>query len=280
MKYKIIADSSCELPENLLEDEHFQLVPFGLEINNEFLQDDSLLSVESLLKKIAASPLCPKSSCPSPQSFLEAIDIEADHIYIITISSKLSGSYNSAILAKNMYEESHSDKKICVIDSQSASCGETQIAMLAHELEQQFLPFDIISRELNKFRDHLNTFFVLDNLETLKKNGRLTGIKSLMASTLNIKPVMAGDKGEIIQIGKGVGIRKALGKLVDEILKCDTIQDEKPIIVTHCNNPSRADLVKNMIQNKIPNAHIIITSTKGLSSLYANDGGIIVTFSC
>lgn len=278
MSYRIIADSSCELPEELLNTGYFHLVPFGLEISGEHLVDDESMDISELLKKIEASPECPKSSCPSPQLFMDRINSDAEHIYIITISSKLSGSYNSAVLAKSMYEEEHDDKKICVIDSKSASCGESQIAMLAHELEQQGLPFEEISSRLEQYRDQLETCFVLDNLETLRKNGRLSGVKALVASTLSIKPVLVAKEGEIAQVSQGIGIRKALGKLVEEIIKRGGELTKKRIIITHCNNLSRAEEVKKLIENKIGTANIMIMATKGLSSLYANDGGIIVTF--
>lgn len=278
MSYKIIADSSCELPENLLNDSHFALIPFGLEVGDEQLIDDENLNITELIAKIAACPSCPKSSCPSPQLFVEKMEGDFERVYIITISSKLSGCYNSAILAKNMYEEDHNDKKICVIDALSACSGETQIALLAKKLEDEGLPFEAICEKLISYRDRQETIFVLDNLETLRKNGRLSKMKALVASTLNIKPVCAADKGEIIQIGQGLGMRKALAKLVDEISKRGGDLQSKHIMINHCNNEARALAVKDMLLKNIPNLDITILSLRGLSTLYANDGGIVVTF--
>lgn len=278
MKYKIIGDSSCELPENLLNDPHFASVPFGLQIGDEYLIDDENLSIPELIQKIAASPVCPRSSCPSPQLFLEKMEDDCERIYIITISSKLSGSYNSAVLAKNMYEEDHADKKIFVIDSLSACSGETQLALLAHELEENHLPFDEICKKLNAYRDKMETLFVLDNLETLRKNGRLSRVKALVASTLNIKPVCAADHGEIIQVSQGLGMRKGLARLVDEMFKRVDDLSARRIIVNHCNNEARALKVREMLLNKMPGLNISILSLRGLSTVYANDGGIVVTF--
>lgn len=278
MSYKIIVDSSCELPAELMEDSHFCSIPFGLEVGGTHFVDDKELDVEELLRQIAACPTCPKSSCPSPQLFLENIEGEAQRIYIVTISSQLSGCYNSAVLAKNMYEENHSDKKIAVIDSQSASGGETQIALLAYELEKEGKSFEEIEEKLNAFRDAMETTFVLDNVETLRKNGRLSRVKALVATSLNIKPVLAADKGTIIQIGQGLGMKKALNKLVDVIIKNGGELDKKRIIISHCNNEKRAEEVKSMLQAKVQAPNITIMATRGLSSLYANDGGIIVTY--
>lgn len=282
MSYKIITDSSCELPVELREDPHFCTIPFGLEVGGVDFTDDDHLDVKELLDAIAACPTCPKSSCPSPQLFLEKMEddtaFHADRIYIITISGHLSGCYNSAVLAKNMYEENHQDKKIAVIDSLSASCGETQIAMLAHELEREGRSFEEITGKLEAFRDQMETTFVLDNIETLRKNGRLSRVKALVATSLNIKPVLGADKGTIVQISQGIGMKKALNKLVDVIIKNGGELSKKRIIITHCNNHVRAEEVKKMLQAKVTAPNIMVMATRGLSSLYANDGGIIVTY--
>jgi len=278
MSYKIIVDSSCELPEELTADSHFCSIPFGLEVGDNHFVDNKELDVEELLRQIAACPTCPKSSCPSPQLFLENIEGEAERIYIVTISSNLSGCYNSAVLAKNMYEEQHSDKKIAVIDSLSASVGETQIALLAHKLEKEGKTFEEIEVQLNVYRDAMETTFVLDNIETLRKNGRLSRVKALVATSLNIKPVLAADNGTIVQIGQGIGMKKALNKLVDVIIKNGGELSKKRIFISHCNNMKRAEEVMKMLQSKVDAPNIQILATRGLSSLYANDGGIIVTY--
>ena len=177
-----------------------------------------------------------------------------------------------------MFSEKNPDKKIVVIDSQSASCGETQIALLARDLEEAGKSFEEISEALIEYRDRMQTSFVLDNIETLRKNGRLSRVKALVATSLNIKPVLGADKGTIVQIGQGIGIKKALSKLVDVIIKNGGDLEKKRIIITHCNNLKRAEDVKKMIQEKVNVPNIMIMATRGLSSLYANDGGVIVTY--
>ena len=278
MKYKIIADSSCELPEELYSDERFELIPFGMEIDGCQFVDDKNLDIIDFLQKIAKSPTCPKSSCPSPQVFLDSFETDAEHIYVITISGVLSGCYNSAVLAKNMYDEEEHHKKICVIDSRSASCGESQIALLAMELEEAGLPFEEIATKFETYRDELSTYFVLDNIETLRKNGRMSGVKALVASTLSIKPVLAGENGSIALVGQAIGIKKALARMVDHIAKEVKNAKDKRIMITHCNNPLRAEYVKKMLMEKTEFCDYVIMSMNGLSSLYANDGGIIVTY--
>lgn len=277
MKYKIVVDSCCELPEELAGDSRFERVPLGLEVGDEFMWDDESFDQAEFLRKVAASPTCPKSSCPSPERYMEAYNTEAEHVYVITLSSHLSGSYNSAMLGKNLYEETYGAKQIHVVDSESASGGETQIALKLMELEEQGLAFEEIVEKIEHFRDTRVVYFVLDNLETLRKNGRLTGIKSLIASTLNIKPLMSADHGVIIQKGQSVGMKKTLAKLSDMLVSDIGSGEGRKLIITHCNAPEKAKLVRDMVLKQTRFDRVIIMDTKGLSSLYANDGGVIVT---
>lgn len=167
MSFKIVVDSCCELPEEYLQDSRFEIVPLGLEVGDYQIQDDENFDQAEFLKKVAECPKCPKSACPSPERFREAYHTEAEHVYVITLSSHLSGSYNSAVLGMNLYREKYGKKQIHVIDSESASCGETQIVKKLVELEEQGLSFEEIVKQIEEFRSNVHTYFVLDNLETL-----------------------------------------------------------------------------------------------------------------
>jgi len=181
-------------------------------------------------------------------------------------------------LGKNLYHESNGDKKIHIIDSQSASCGETQIALKAMELEESGkYSFEEIVKKLEEFRSRMVTYFVLDNLEVLRKNGRLTGVKALMATTLNIKPIMMGDKGVIAQAGQAIGMKKALNKMADLVVETMEKTEERILMITHCNNRKRAETVRDLILQKTKFTAVRIMDTAGISSLYASDGGVIVT---
>ena len=277
MSYKIGVDSCCELPAQYHQDEHYEIVPLGLEVEDELIMDDESFDQASFLKKVAESSKCPKSFCPSPEKFMEAYRTEAENIFVFTLSAKLSGSYNSAEVGKKLYEEKYGKKNIFICDSESASCGESQQALLAARLSEEGLPFEEICRKLTDYRDHMKTYFVLDNLETLRKNGRLTGVKALVASTLSIKPVMGSHKGEIIQLSQAIGIKKALAKMADTVAKEAVDPDKKTLMITHCNCRERAESVKNMILARIKCKDVLIMDTRGVSSMYANDGGVIVT---
>lgn len=277
MSYKIIADSCCEFPEEYSKDARYQVVPLELMVEDEVIIDDETFDQADFLRKVAASPKCPRSACPSPEKYMEAYRTEAENVFVFTLSSKLSGSYNSAELGKKLYHEKYGEKNIYVCDSESASCGETQLAFKAAQWSEEGLAFEEICKRLADYRDHMNTYFVLNNLETLRKNGRLSGVKALVASTLSIKPVMGADKGEILQLGQAIGIKKALAKMAEVVAKEAVHPEGKMLMITHCNCKERAESVKRMIQEKIKVKGTLVMDTRGVSSMYANDGGVIVT---
>ncbi len=277
MSYKIIGDSCCEFPAQFANDPRYETVPLGLEVGEELIIDDESFDQQAFLAKVAAAPKCPKSFCPSPEKFKEAYRTDAENVFVFTLSSKLSGSYNSAEAGRKMYLEEYGDKNIFVCDSRSASCGETQLAYKAVEWSEAGMPFEEICKELIRYRKKMHTYFVLDNLETLRKNGRLTGVKALVASTLSIKPIMAGDDGAIVQLGQAIGIKKSLARMADTVVRDAVDPEEKTLMITHCNCPDRAERVKEMILSKIKVKDVLVMDTRGVSSMYANDGGVIVT---
>ena len=278
MSYKIVVDSCCELPEELKHDPRYEIVPLTLIVGDSYERlDDDGFDQKEFLRAVAECPVSPRSACPSPEKYMEAYRTDADHVYVVTLSSKLSGSYNSAVLGKNLYHETYGEKQIYVVDSRSASCGETQIAMQIARWEDEGMGYEEITEKIEKFTDGMHTYFVLDNLDTLRKNGRLSGVKALVASTLSIKPVMAGDQGSIVQLGQSVGIKKALAKMVDYVVRDVVDAEKKCLMITHCNNPERANSVKEHILAKVKFKDVLIMDTAGISSMYANDGGVIVT---
>lgn len=278
MSYKIIVDSCCELPEELKKDPRFEIVPLTLIVGEDYEKlDDENFNQREFLDAVAACPVCPKSACPSPERYMEAYRTEAEHVYAVTLSSQLSGSYNSAVLGKNLYHDTYGKKEIYVVDSRSASCGETQLAYKIMEYEEAGLSFREITEKIEQYVKEMHTYFVLETLETLRKNGRLSRVKALVASTLNIKPLMAGDNGSIVQLGQGIGMKKALAKLVETAVSDVRNAQTRRLMITHCNNPSAAESVRKSIEEKIQVKEVVIMDTAGVSSMYANEGGVIVT---
>ena len=277
MSYKVIVDSCGELTEQMKESGRFVTAPLQLQVEDHIITDDDTFDQAAFLKLVAESPECPKSSCPSPESYMNSYHCDADHVYAVTLSAELSGSYNSAVLGKNLYEEEYGEKQIHVFNSRSASVGETLIALKIQECEEAGMEFEQVIGQVNAFIEEQHTYFVLESLDALRKNGRLTGIKALVATALNIKPVMGSTpEGTIYQLGQGRGMKKALTKMVDSVAAEVIHPEQKILAISHCNAPERAEAVRKMIQEKIQVKDSFLVDTRGVSSLYASDGGIIV----
>lgn len=277
MKYKIVIDSCGELLDRWKTDEKFESVPLTLTVGNEDIVDDESFNQAEFLEKVAQCPECPKSSCPSPEKYRQAFDCDAEHVYAITLSANLSGSYNSAVLGRNLLLEDKPERKVHVFNSCSASAGETLIAMKIEECEEAGMEFEQIVETVEEYIQSQNIYFVLENLETLRKNGRLSNIKAFVASALKIKPVMNGTpEGTIVQLDQARGINKALVKMVDYVVENAKDSANKVLAITHCNCASRAEIVKEEILKRIEVKDVVVLDTAGVSSMYANDGGIIV----
>lgn len=277
MSYKVIVDSCGEFTPEMNADERFQHVSLGIQIEDTHLTDDESLDQKELLKRIAESTQCAKSSCPSPEKYMESYHCEAERIYVVTLSSELSGSYNSAVLGKNLYEEEYGEKDIYVFNSRSASVGETLIACKIQECEEAGMDFETVIQNVEQYIETQHTYFVLENLDTLRKNGRLTGIKSLVAGALNIKPVMGStSEGKICQLDKARGMKKALVKMADCVAADVTNAGEKILAIAHCNCEERALEVQRILKERFAVKSSFIVDTSGISTVYANDGGIIV----
>lgn len=277
MKYKIVLDSCGELTSEMKESGRFENVPLTIMVGEHRIIDDETFNQAEFLQLVAECPECPKSACPSPDRYMESYKCDAERVYVITLSAELSGSYNSAVLAKHLYEEEYSDKQIYVFNSKSASVGETLIALKIAECEEAGLPFDQVICAAEAYIEEQNTYFVLENLDTLRKNGRLTGVKALVASALHIKPYMGSTpEGNIKQLGQARGIKKALTKMVNTFVEELRNPEQKIVAISHCNCLERAKEVKRMIEEKIQTKKIVLLNTNGISSTYANDGGIIL----
>lgn len=277
MGYKIVIDSCGELTDELKKDSHFASVPLELDVEDYHVVDDDTFDQKTFLQKVKASQKGPKSACPSPQRYYDSFVSDMDHIYAVTLSAKLSGSYNSAVAAMQMFQAEFPEKKVYVFNSRSASIGETLIGIYVQKLEESGLEFEEIVKQTEEYIDSQQTFFVLETLETLRKNGRLSNLKALVANVLNIKPVMGSNPdGSICQLGQARGINKALDLMVQNVVKKNAGEKGRVLAISHCNCPKRAQRVKEQLDQLAVFGKILVVDTAGVSSMYANDGGVIV----
>ncbi|MDD6348112.1 MAG: DegV family protein [Lachnospiraceae bacterium] len=276
MNFKIVLDSGGEIPAELQNRHDIARVPLILHIGDEVIIDDGTVSQKEIIDKIAAAPTCPKTAAPSPETYRAAYDCGAEHVYAVTLSANLSSSYQSAEMGRKMLEEEKPGVKIHVFNSCSASIGETLIAMKIIELEESGLSFEEVVAEADKYVDGLRTYFVLDNLETLRKNGRLSLMKLAAAQVLNIKPICASTQdGQIEQIGMARGMKKALAKMADLAASRHESLNRR-LGISYANASERAGLLKQELMSRMDIAETVMAETNGLSTVYANDGGVIM----
>ena len=278
MKRRIIADSSCDLNDSLKEKLDISLVPFTIDVEDEKFTDDRDLEVNKLIAAMKKSPNPVKTSCPSPGDFASEY-MGLDAVFAVTISSKLSGTYNAAFLAKEMIQEKYPESFIHVFDSKSASIGETLVAIKIQELIDEDLDnFDIVEK-VEKYIGDMKTFFILESLDNLIKNGRISKTKGLVANILNLKPIMGDDgDGNIELVENNRGSKKAFKRLIQIIGENEEKFEEKTLGISHTNALEKAENLKAEIKKLYNFKDIVIVKTGGLSTAYANDGGIILAF--
>ena len=199
-------------------------------------------------------------------------------LIVVTLSGQLSGSYNAAMQARAIYQEERSDGNVHVFNSRSASSGQAQIALLVRELAGRGLPFAQVVEKVETYIGRMKTLFVLENLDNLRKNGRLTRMQSLVTGALRVKLLCgATPEGEIQKMGQGLSVRQTLAKMVSRMAE-DADHADRRLVIAHCNCLERAEALKEMVRQRCRFGEILIVATGGISTVYANDGGIVTAY--
>ncbi len=278
MSFKVIVDSCCDLTPSLLREDAFLSVPLTIRMGDRHFVDDAGLDRAELLWRMKECESAPQTACPSPAQYLDAFDCGADDLYVITLSALLSGSHNSAQQARQLWLEEHPDAHIHIFNSCSASAGEVLVALKVPGLAPSGLPFHTVVSEDSAFCGGMNTLFVLETLENLRKNGRLTGLQSVVTAALHIKLLMGSTpQGEICKRGQAMSMKQALNKMV-EIMAKDPNHVGKLLVLSHCNCLERAFRLKEMVHKSCRFSEVFICETGGISTVYANDGGIVAAY--
>ena len=278
----ILADSCCDLSPELLKKTQAKIAPLTITIDDTHYVDDGTVDIPPYLAAMKASKNPVRSACPSPDLYAEDIRATEGDCFIVTLSAKLSGSHNAASLGVQLAQEDMPEKKVHVFDSESASAGETYIALMIHDLIAAGKSFEQIVELVEEKIRSMHTLFVLDSLDNLVKNGRISKTVALLANVLSIRLLMSDDgHGAIKNISKARGIKGALGQMVETCRKHTEglAAASQRLVISSCNCPERARQVRDMIREKCPAiGEIIMTPTSALSSMYANDGGIVIAY--
>lgn len=278
MKWNIITDSSCDLFSAALENDGIRIssVPFIISVGNRDFVDNETLDTAEMLDAVDSCQQASHTSCPPPQTWMEQFE-QADQCIAITISSKLSGSINSALLAKEMVLERFPKKKIAVLDSRSTGPEIVMCVRKICDLIAAGTCFEKIVSETKAFLCSTHIVFALCSFNNLVKNGRMSKITGMIAGKLGMWGIGIGsDEGTITIKGKTRGASKVLAMLLEDMKERGFSGGR--VIISHCYNPALAEKLQNKIKEFWQDAKISIMPTRGLCSYYAQRGGLIISY--
>lgn len=278
MNYLIVADSSADLA---LRDKSnqgiaFASVPLKIITSAKEYVDDESLNVEQMVDELEAYKGRSSSSCPNPADWLDAFE-GAQYVFCITITSGLSGSYNSACIAKEEYEEAHPDRKVFVIDSLSTG---PEMHLIIEKLEKYIhdgMDFETICEKIQRYQKHTGLLFMLESMKNLANNGRVSPIAAKLAGMLGIRVIgKASDEGTLEQLEKVRGEGKALPAIIEQMKKLGYAGGK--VIIAHCINSGAAHKLKEQLKEEFKDAKIDIHPCRALCSFYAERGGLLIGF--
>lgn len=278
MTWKIVADSGSNYKSlsPLAVDTQFESVPLTLQVGETIFIDDEKLDVNAMMELMYATSTASKSACPSPDDYMRAYE-GGKNIFVVTITGNLSGSYNSAQVAKNLYLEDHPDTKIHIIDSLSAGGECDLLVKKLNQLIESGLSFEEVVQEITAYKEKTKLLFVLEKVDNLVKNGRLSKLIGTVVGLLNIRMVgEASPEGKLELLQKARGGKKALKAAVEEVLKAG--YQGGAITMAHRNNLKFCQQFSDLIKEKFPDAPIEILPTSGLCSFYAEEGGLLMGY--
>lgn len=274
MNYKIISDSSSDL--FTLENTNYTTVPLKITTAQREFTDNKSLNTSEMLDYLYRYNGRSGSACPGVGEWLESFD-ECENIFCITITSGLSGSFNSACAAVREYQQAHPKYRACVIDSLSTG---PETALIIEKLSEYIaadMSFKDIKSAIKKYKEHTHLIFSLDSLVNLANNGRVSHIVAKFAGVLGIRIIgKASNEGTLEITDKPKGEKKALATILKNMLAEG--YDGGKVRIHHCENEKAAHTLRNMIQDIYPTAKVDVDTTKGLCSFYAERGGLLVGF--
>lgn len=276
MKMRIVADSSADLVT--LEDKSLVSVPMRIMTDAKEYVDDDKLDIKVMTDELASYRGKSGSACPGVGDWLDAFG-DADRVFCITITSNLSGSYNSAMVAKETFESENPDKKVCVIDSLSAGPELKLIVEKIQELHEQGKKYEEICEAVTEYQKSTYLVFMLKSLTNLANNGRVSPAVAKIAGVLGIHVMgIASEVGTLEQKAKCRGEKKGIFAVWKQMKELGYHGGK--VRIDHCFNLEAAKQLKQMIKSEFANADVIISTTKGLCSFYAEQGGMLVGIEC
>lgn len=281
MSYRIIVDSCCDRTEQMKNWTNISFVPLTLSIGDYTILDDENFDQDDFIGRTVVASEVAKTACPAPDAFAEAMDCDEKDIYVLTITDKLSGTYNSALQGKMLFEEEHQGKNIHVFNSLATSGIESLVAEKIKELGDQGKDFSTIVAEVEDFiLNHTALYFCLESLDVLNQNGRLYAMAASIMKKLKLKLICERtQEGSVKLAGQEFNSNRALVKMANII--ANDIKDKNPseqrIVLSHVCCEDKAKLVVEKLKDA-GFGSVEIVKASGLNSVYAANGGLIVSY--
>lgn len=273
---RLIADSCSDLLQ--LEGADFVAVPLTISTDTTDYVDDANLDIPGMLKDLAAYKGKSGTACPSVERWLQAFE-GADQIYIGTMTSTLSGTYNSALVAKEIYEHSHPEVKIHVFDTLSAGPELRLLMEKLIELSKTDMEFEEVCSQAEAYMKKTRLFFSLKSLHNLAQNGRVNKVVAAAAGALGISVLgTASAEGTLEPISKCRGEKKVIAGILSELEKAGFTCGK--VRISHVENPALAEKLCEAIRERFPDTEVLLYEARGLCSYYAERGGILVGIEC
>lgn len=279
MTWRIVADSSCDLPESLFKSKvaTFSNIPLRFMIGGKEYIDNEALNIDEMLDAMSSCKESSSSACPSPEAFASAY-MEADNVIVFTISHNLSGCYNSAVLAKEMVLEQHPEKKIHVVDTLATAGSMVLCIEKANELIESGKNFEEVVAEIDTYVKNIYLLFTLSSYENLVKAGRVSKFSGYLATQLGIRTLAGASPEGTIEILQKIRGEKKVYKAIVERMAEKVNLAERRVYIHHCNNLEGATKIKELLLELAPTCEIHILPTRGLTSYYAERGGLIISY--
>lgn len=276
-KIKLIVDSACDLPNHIIEKYNIEVIGLNVSFGEESYISGKEIDNETFYRKMDESKLLPKTSCPSPDKFLEAYQCEEESILVINISSGLSGTYNSALLAKDMFEKEGNNKKIEIIDSLSGSIGIGQLVLKAAILIKEGKELEEIVSIIDRYKDNPPFYGTLETLENAIKGGRINPIAGKIINTLNFKAIIQVADGIVTPIDKARGEGNSLKKLIQLVESKIMDKEDKVLFIGHSNCPEKAQKVREAMEKDVKYKDVVICEVGSVMGTYTSKGAILIT---
>ncbi|KJR46720.1 DegV family protein [Desulfosporosinus sp. I2] len=273
---QIISDSSADIPEPLLEKYHIHTVPLTIHVNGQEYAEGIDITPQEFYKEMAASPELPKTSQPTPARYAQIFSelSEQGKILCFTVSSKLSGSFGSANLGKELSGNS----EVVVFDTEAASIGHGLQVIKAAAMAQSGFSIDEILSQMNQYRKEMKFLILLDTLENIVKGGRLSRFQGTLARVLRIKAILHNVEGSAEMLEKVRGRQKSLQRVIALVGERCTNFSDRAIGITHVDNLSDAQFLAQELERRFHPKEIIIHYMGATIATYAGQSGLIVAF--